>query len=87
MKLTYRGNAYKISDSVQLGSNDQPQIKLIYRGHTYYTTLRSKMISEIVASDSSTITLIYRGNTYERRVQLSEPYQHPRAINWRYRMP
>lgn len=85
MKLTYRGQAYKIPDSTQAGSNStsQPKIKLIYRGHTYDYVPRPVVVPEAVAADKTAVTLIYRGNTYERKLQLTNPYQH-RAINWRY---
>jgi Domain of unknown function (DUF4278) len=86
MKLTYRGNAYEIPAPIQPGSDstDRPQIKLIYRGHTYYTTPRHVVVSEEDKTDWQTVTLIYRGNTYERKLQSPKPDRKPRAINWRW---
>lgn len=87
MKLTYRGHAYKLPTLIQLGSNstNQPKIKLIYRGHTYYSTPRPVVVSDAVTTDSSTVTLMYRGNTYKRKVPFLKSYQQLRATNWRYR--
>lgn len=88
MKLTFRGNAYEISAPIQPGSDstDQPK-KLIYRGNTYNYTPRSVVVSEVDTTGWKTVTLIYRGNTYKRKVQPPQPYQKPRAINWRYQIP
>lgn len=89
MKLTYRGHAYELPTPIQLGSNstDQPKIKLIYRGHPYYSTPRQAVVSEAVATDSSTVTLSYRGNPYERKVPFLKLYQQSRLTNWRYQKP
>jgi homogentisate 1,2-dioxygenase len=86
MKLTFRGHAYEAPAPIQLGSVsiDQPQIKLIYRGHTYDYTPRPVVVSEVVETDEPTVTLIYRGNIYERNLQAPKAYQKPRAINWRW---
>jgi hypothetical protein len=88
MKLTFLGNAYEMPDPISSGSNsiDQPRIKLIYRDCTYYTTRPRVVASEAIKSDGATVTLIYRSVTYERKLQIPQPYQKPRAINWRYRM-
>jgi Domain of unknown function (DUF4278) len=86
MKLTYRGNAYEVPAPIQPSSSptDQPKIKLMYRGNTYDYTPRSIVVSEADTTDWPTVTLIYRGDTYQRKVQPSQPYQKPRAINWRW---
>jgi len=87
MNLTYRGNSYEIPAPAQPNSTSAPtstdpsQVKLIYRGHTYYATPR---VSEAVEADGETVTLIYRGCTYERKLQSPKRYQQSSAINWRY---
>ena len=88
MKLTYRGNSYEIPAPIQPGSDptNQTKIKLIYRGNTYEYTPRPVVVSEVDTTDWKTVTLIYRGNTYEHKLGPPQPYQKPRAINWRYQV-
>lgn len=83
----FRGNAYEISAPIQRSSDSthQPK-KLIYRGNAYNYTPRSVVVSEVDTTDWKTVTLIYRGNTYKGKVQPPQPYQKPRAINWRYQI-
>jgi Domain of unknown function (DUF4278) len=83
MKLTYRGSAYEIPASIQLGSDsmDQPKIKLIYRGHIYYITPCSVVVPEAVKTDEPTVTLVYRGSIYERKPQCSKFHPNLRATN------
>ena len=83
MNLTYRGNSYEFPAPAQPSSTsiNPSQIKLIYRGHTYYATPR---VSEAVEADGETVTLIYRSCTYERKLPSPKRYQQPGAINWRY---
>ncbi len=94
MKLTYRGHAYEISMPSQshadaANSTTQIQIKLSYRGQTYYATPCATPGSAIAAKAASAVdsvvTLIYRGVTYKRTVQ-HQPYRSERAINWRYQV-
>jgi hypothetical protein len=89
MKLNFCRHSYEFPAPLQLGfaSEDQPQIKLICRGHTYDYTPRSVIVSEAVEIDRSKVTLIYRGNTYERNLKSPKFYPKPRAINWRYQIP
>lgn len=86
MKLTFRGHSYNIPTPIRLGSaaTDQSKIKLTYRGHTYDYTPCPVTVSKAVETDKLTVRLIYRGNAYERQLQSQNPYQKPRAINWRY---
>ncbi len=84
MKLTYRGQAYEVPASAQASSTEQPEIKLIYRGHTYDYTPRPALSSESVVANATTVTLIYRGITHQHSLPALKPYQQPRAINWRY---
>jgi hypothetical protein len=84
MKLTYRGISYEVSAPVQLSSDstEQPKIKLIYRGNTIDYV--PPVVVSVDKTDWPTATLIYRGNTYQRKIQPPQPYQKPRAINWRW---
>ena len=76
MKLTYRGNFYQVSASIQLDFNsiEQPKIKLVYRGNAidYISCLA---IWKSDKTDSSTMNLIYRGNSYERKLQTATQAQ------------
>jgi hypothetical protein len=89
MKLTYRGSAYEVSPPIQFNpaSTDQSQIKLIYRGHIYYTTRCSMVVPEAVQTAAPTVTLIYRGNSYGRKLYVSRLDQTLCLINWRYQIP
>lgn len=86
MKLTYRGNSYDVPAPVQPSSDatNQLKIKLIYRGNTIDYVSPPVVVSEVDKTDWPTATLIYRGNTFERKIQPSQPYQKPHAINWRW---
>jgi Domain of unknown function (DUF4278) len=85
MKLTYRGNSYEVPDPIQLDSDssEQPKIKLIYRGNTI-DYVPHPVVPEEDKTDWPTVTLIYRGNTFQRKIRPPQPYQKPRAINWRW---
>ncbi len=85
-KLFYRGNAYEVPHPIQPEAEitDQPKIKLIYRGHTYYVTPRPVVEPTAIATDEPTVTLIYRGNTYQRQLRPAQIYQKPAALNWRW---
>lgn len=84
MKLTYRGNPYEVHKRIQLGfdSIKKPKIKLIYRGNTIDYV--PPVVVSVDKTDWPTATLIYRGNVYERKIPPLQPYQNPRAINWRW---
>jgi lipopolysaccharide export system protein LptA len=86
MKLTYRGNSYEVAAPIELDSDstELPQIKLIYRGNTYYYIPHPVVDSEEVETDEPTVNLIYRGNTYKRQLRATKPYQKAHAINWRW---
>ncbi len=94
MKLTYRGQTYEAPAPVQLApaAADQPQMKLIYRGHTCDYTPRLAVVPEASVKKGETeseirgetVTLTYRGQIYQRNLQIPSPYQKPRAINWRW---
>jgi Domain of unknown function (DUF4278) len=86
MKLAYRGNSYEVFAPAPIGSAspDQPKNKLICRGNTFHYSPRPEVVSEGDKTDWATITLIYRGNAYQRKIQPPQPYQKPRAINWRW---
>jgi hypothetical protein len=86
MTLTYRGISHEFPAPTQSGSDptDRPKFKLIYRGNTYDYTPHPVVVSEEDKTDWPTVTLIYRGNTYERKLPPPNPYQKPRAINWRW---
>ncbi|MFM7423448.1 MAG: DUF4278 domain-containing protein [Elainella sp.] len=89
MKLTYRGHAYEISTSGQINSAaDSPkpaEVKLIYRGQTYYATPRPTVVSTTSAV-GSVVTFIYRGTTYQRVIPGLQSCRPTGAINWRYRV-
>lgn len=59
-------------------------MKLTYRGQTYDYNPRPVAVSKVAATDGAMVTLIYRGTTYKRSLSSPQPYQQPRAINWRY---
>ncbi len=88
MKLTFRGNSYEVPDPIKLDSDrtDRPQIKLIYRGNTYYYTPVPEKVVEEADTDEPTVTLIYRGNTYKRKIPTLQPARSPLAINWRLQL-
>jgi Domain of unknown function (DUF4278) len=88
MQLKFRDSSYEIPAPIQprCDSIDQPKIKLIYRGHTYYATPRPVVVSQGAETAEPTTTLIYRGNTYEYQSRPLKLYQKPRAINWRYQI-
>jgi hypothetical protein len=68
-------------------SIEQPRIKLIYRGNIFYYTPCLPVFPEKLVADGEIVTLIYRGSTYQRRLSSDQPYQKPRAINWRWQLP
>jgi Domain of unknown function (DUF4278) len=93
MKLTYRRQTYKAPAPIQLAlaAADQPKMKLIYRGHIYDYTPRPVVVPESSVikgtegtTEGETVALIYRGHTYHRNLCPLQPYQQPRAINWRW---
>lgn len=86
MKLPFRLNLSEVPAPIQLASDSTAhQMKLIYRGNTFYYIPRPVVVSgKVETEDESTVTLIYRGNTYERKLKPLKPYQEPRAINWRW---
>jgi hypothetical protein len=84
MKLTYRGHTYESAPVQPSLTLDQSKIKLIYRGQTYYTSLRSVAVYEAIELNEKTVTLTYRGYTYKRKLQLSNLDQRLHSINWRY---
>jgi hypothetical protein len=86
MKLTYRGQTYEAPAPIQLApaAADQPKMKLIYRGHICDYTPRPVVVPNASATEGETVTLIYLGNTYQRNLRPLQPYQQPRAINWRW---
>jgi hypothetical protein len=93
MKLTYRRQTYEAPAPIQLApaAADQPKMKLIYRGHICDYTPRPVVVPEASVmkgtegtTEGETVTLIYRGHTYQRNLRPLQPYQQPRAINWRW---
>lgn len=86
--IKYRGNAYEVPASIHSGSDSehQPKQKLIYRGLVYDYTPSPAAIPEAFDPNASAVTLSYQGVTFERQLRSPQPYQTPRAINWRYRM-
>jgi hypothetical protein len=61
---------------------DRPKIRL--RGSIFVYSPRTIVTTEDKGIECATVTLIYRGNTYERKLQSSQSYRQPRAINWRW---
>jgi hypothetical protein len=63
---------------------DRSNVKLIYRGEVFYGTRRPEVVMEEVDQEGKTIDLIYHGHTYQRKLPPPQPYQKPRALNWRW---
>jgi hypothetical protein len=70
---------------IQFKSNHQARskVKLIYRGEVFYA-IRTPQVVEEVEQEGKTIELIYHGHTYQRKLAPPQPYQKPRALNWRW---
>jgi hypothetical protein len=81
MQLTYRGNQYTPFHQVETPKT----VQLIYRGVTIERTL-NPVRPVAILENASPIQLIYRGVVYTRPATPVAPYQHPRAINWRYQV-
>jgi Domain of unknown function (DUF4278) len=78
--LCYRGNTYERELTAPPVETNGKTTTLTYRGHTY----ERELPTPAVATEGQTVTLIYRGHTYERKLQCPQPYQQPRALNWRW---
>jgi hypothetical protein len=59
-------------------------VKLIYRGEVFYGTRIPQVVMEESDQEGETIELIYHGHTYQRKLSPPQPYQKPRALNWRW---
>mgnify|MGYP002777053077 FL=1 len=89
MKLLYRGIPYEVSNNNQSAPSScdttpQNKVRLIYRGLTYEYEPQARLSSEALPSDAPTVTLMYRGQAYQRKLFPVQPYQQPRALNWRW---
>jgi hypothetical protein len=86
MTVTSSGDLSGVPTPNQFESKHQTRsnVKLIYRGQVFYATRRPEVAIEEVEQEGKTIELIYHGHTYQRKLPVPQPYQKPRALNWRW---
>jgi hypothetical protein len=84
MQSTLRQESYSSPTATDVArSAPKPtQVKLIYRGNTFYRSLRPVVAKSVATGE--TVTLNCRGNTYQRQIPDPQPYRRPVAINWRW---
>ena len=78
--LCYRGSTYERELPTPPVKINETTTTFTYRGSTYDCQLPIPAVE----TEGKTVVLIYRGHTYERKLQHPQPYQQPRAINWRW---
>ena len=76
----YRGSTYERELPTSLPKTNGTTTTFSYRGSTYDCQLPIPAVE----TEEKTVVLIYRGHTYERKLPHPQPYQQPRAINWRW---
>jgi hypothetical protein len=88
IQLNYLSNAYKVPIPTQDGFDlaEQPKIKLIFRGYIIDHVPSPVVVLETDKTDWTMVTLVCRGYTFNRKIHLPQPYQKPRAINWRWQL-
>jgi hypothetical protein len=59
-------------------------IQLIYRGEIFDYTLPEIEIDHTDRSTWQVVELVYRGHAYDLKLPPQQPYQKPRALNWRW---
>jgi hypothetical protein len=62
----------------------QHSFRLIYRGEIFDYTPPIKKIDRTDRSNWQVVILICKGHLYERKLPPPQPYQKPRALNWRW---
>jgi hypothetical protein len=88
IQLNYLSNAYKVPIPTQHGFDltEQPKIKLIFRGYIIDHVPSPAVVLKADKTDWPTATLVCRGYIFKRKIQPPQPYQKPRAINWRWQL-
>jgi hypothetical protein len=86
MQLTHQEIEQEKFEHLQMTSGEQApsKIRLFYRGNIFDYAPPARVEPEESAVDWPIATLSYRGQSYTRKIKPPQPYQKPRAINWRW---
>jgi hypothetical protein len=79
-----KSTAEILQDRPESMSIDRPKVQLIYRGSVFNYTRSPITIDRTDRSNWQIVNLICKGHTYERKLPPPQPYQKPRALNWRW---